>query len=114
MIYVLETEIADSTKLRKSLKNIYGLGKKRSNLICKKLGIAENLQTSQLINKQIYVLTQYIENSKILLSNNLKKENNLNFQRLVNIKSYRGLRKLKKLPVRGQRTHTNAKIAKKK
>ena len=113
MIYFLETEIPNTKKVNKSLKNVYGLGKKKTNLICKKLGIAKNSQTDDLSSRHIISMSQYVLDSKFLITNNLKKENLLLFQKLVNIKSLRGLRKIKGLPVRGQRTHTNAKTSRK-
>jgi len=113
MIYFLETEISNTKKVNKSLENVYGIGKKKINLICKKLGIAKNLQTSDLLNKQVTNMSQHVSDSKTLIGNSLKKENLLFSQKLVNIKSFRGLRKIKGLPVRGQRTHTNAKTSRK-
>lgn len=114
MIYFLETEIPNNKKINKSLKSVYGLGKKQSNIICKKLGIIKTTKTSNLSNKHINKMSQYVVDSNLLITNNLKKEKSLIFQQLINIKSVRGLRKLKGLPVRGQRTHTNAKTAKNK
>ena len=113
MIYFLETEIPNNKKINKSLKSVYGLGKKQSNIICKKLGIIKTTKTLNLSNKHINKMSQYVLDSNLLITNNLKKEKALIFQQLINIKSVRGLRKLKGLPVRGQRTHTNAKTAKK-
>ena len=60
-----------------------------------------------------YNLTKLIENSNLLLNSDLRNYKNLMFNNLVKIKSYRGIRKLQKLPVRGQRTHTNSKTCKK-
>ena len=113
MIYFLETEIPNTKKVNKSLKNVYGIGKKKTNSICKKLGIAKNLQTDDLSNKHLILMSQHVLDSKFLITNNLKKENLLLFQKLINIKSLRGLRRIKGLPVRGQRTHTNSKTSRK-
>ena len=113
MIYFLETEIPNSKKVNKSLKNVYGIGKKKTNLICKKLGISKNLKTDDLLNKHLTIMSQHVLDSNFLITNNLKKENLSLFQKLINIKCLRGLRKIKGLPVRGQRTHTNAKTSRK-
>ena len=113
MVYFLDTEIPNTKKLKKSLKKVFGLGKKKTELICKKFGIAKNLKTSDLSNRQILHLSQNIVDSGVVITNNLKKKRILEIQNLVNIKSIRGLRKIKGLPVRGQRTHTNSKTSKK-
>ena len=61
----------------------------------------------------IIKLTKSIEKSKLILTNELKKFQSLSLRTLIDIKSYKGLRRLKGLPVRGQRTHTNGKTPKK-
>ena len=58
-------------------------------------------------------MLQLIESLNLSLNNELKKLKSITLKKLVNIKSYRGLRRVRGLPVRGQRTHTNAKSAKK-
>jgi small subunit ribosomal protein S13 len=58
-------------------------------------------------------LIKFIENLNLLINNNLKKSNIMLAKKLVQIKAYKGIRKLRGLPVRGQRTHTNAKTASK-
>ena len=113
MIYIFETDLDNSKSILFSLKKIYGLNNYQINLICKKLGFSSNLKTSKLTNDQITKLIKIIENDNIKITNDLKKEQIFNLQRLVEIKSYSGLRRIRGLPVRGQRTHTNAKTAKK-
>jgi small subunit ribosomal protein S13 len=58
-------------------------------------------------------MLQLVESLNLSLNNELKKLKSITLKKLVNIKSYRGLRRVRGLPVRGQRTHTNAKSAKK-
>lgn len=58
-------------------------------------------------------MLQLVESLNLSLNNELKKLKSIALKKLVNIKSYRGLRRVRGLPVRGQRTHTNAKSAKK-
>jgi small subunit ribosomal protein S13 len=58
-------------------------------------------------------LIKFIENLNLLINSNLKKEKIILAKKLVQIKAYRGIRKLRGLPIRGQRTHTNAKTASK-
>jgi len=77
--------------------------------ICKKLGFSSNIKVKNLTEKQIKKLITNIQQSGLCIATNLKKVKLLINKKLVNTKSYRGLRKLKGLPIRGQRTHTNAK-----
>jgi small subunit ribosomal protein S13 len=114
MIYLFETELLNNKSILYSLQKVYGIGKKNSILICKKVGFSENLKTSKLTSEQIIKLIKFIENSNLILTSELKKLQSLCLKNLISIKSYRGLRRLKGLPVRGQRTHTNAKTAKQK
>ena len=111
MIYIFETEISNNKSLIFSLQKIYGLGKNNSNLICKKLGFSKNLKTSELSSSQISKLVKAVEKSELLITNKLRKSQVFSLRNLVNIKSYKGLRRLKSLPVRGQRTYTNSKTA---
>ena len=114
MLYILETEIISNKSIYFSLRKVYGLGSTKVNLLCKKLGVSPNLKVYNLSAKKLKKLIKFIEILNIKVSSELKKNISLNLQTLVNIKSYRGLRKLKGLPVRGQRTHSNAKTSKKR
>jgi small subunit ribosomal protein S13 len=111
MIYIFETEILNNKPLIFSLQKIYGLGKKNSSLICKQLGFSNNLQTSKLSNDQISKLIKAIEKSDLIITNELRKLQAFSLRNLIDIKSYKGLRRLNGLPVRGQRTHTNSRTS---
>lgn len=113
MIYVLETDINENKSIFFSLKSIYGISNTTALLICKKLGFVQNLKVKNLSQKQIEDLINLIETSNIIITNDLKKIKSLTMKNLIFIKSYRGLRKIKGLPVRGQRTHTNGKSSRK-
>ena len=112
MIYIFETEISNVKTIKFSLQKIYGLGNYQTLMICKKLGFSKNLKTSELTNEQILKLIKIIENSNLTITSELKKLHIFNLKKLVGIKCYTGLRRIKGLPVRGQRTHTNAKTVK--
>ena len=114
MVYLLETEISSKKAVHVSLGEVYGIGKSMAMLFCKKAGFSKNLKTFDLSDKQVVKLLQIIENSNVLVNTSLKKHKELFFKHLVDVKSYRGLRRLRGLPVRGQRTHTNAKTIKRK
>nr|YP_006280834.1 ribosomal protein S13 [Cyanophora paradoxa]ADW79188.1 ribosomal protein S13 [Cyanophora paradoxa] len=94
------------------LQKIFGVGKFRAKKICNALLITPFYKVKQLNRNQIIRLSQYIENNYnvgIDLQNQIKS----NFKNLVKISSYRGIRHTLKLPVRGQRTHTNSQTKKK-
>lgn len=112
MAYLLETEISNTKSLIFSLSAIYGLGHEQSRIICRKLGYAENLSFSNLTKSQIISLQCFLKNSGLILSNDAKKRRSILLQQKIRIKLRRGLRFVRGLPVRGQRTHTNAKTAK--
>ena len=113
MLYLFETKLLETSTVFYSLKRIFGFGKIRSKNFCKKLGFSSNLKIKNLSNNQANNLLKLIELSKVKITGDLKKYRVLIAKRLVFIKCYRGLRKIKGLPVRGQRTHTNAKTASK-
>jgi small subunit ribosomal protein S13 len=112
MIYLLETELPKNKSVFLALKNIYGIGKSKSVFICKQLGFCFSLKVKNLSNDQIIKLVKLVESSNLIVTSDLKKLKQLVTTKLVAIKSYRGLRTISGFPVRGQRTHTNAKTAK--
>ena len=109
MVYLLETNLHENKSIFFALTYVYGIGKKTSILICKKLGFSVNLKVKDITQDQSIDIIKVIDSSQLLLSNELKKVKILTLKKLVSIKSYRGLRKSRGFPVRGQRTHTNAK-----
>ena len=113
MVYLFESELSGEKSVFLALIHIYGFGKWSSWFVCRKLGFSRNLKLKSLSKKQINKLIKVIENLNKELVSDLKKSKKLALQKLVSIKSYRGLRKIKGLPIRGQRTHTNAKTSKK-
>jgi len=114
MIYLFESELPENKSVYFALTHIYGIGKANSFLICRKLGFSANLKVKNLSKDQIIKLIKTIETLNIELASDLKKIESLITKTLVSIRSYRGLRKKQGLPVRGQRTHTNAKTARKR
>ena len=113
MIYILETKLPENKSVFFALTKIYGIGKNTAFLICKKLGFSINLKVKELTQEQVSEILQTVESLDLTLNNELKKFKSLSLKKLISIKSYRGLRRKKGFPVRGQRTHTNAKTAKK-
>jgi small subunit ribosomal protein S13 len=113
MMYLLETKLPENKSIFFALTYVYGIGEKTSILICKKLGFSVNLKVKNMTQDQSIDILKVIDSSQLLVSNELKKFKILAIKKLVSIKSYRGLRKSRGFPVRGQRTHTNAKSARK-
>ena len=94
-----------------ALTYIYGIGKKFSNDICTKLSISKNTRVNSLTENEISKIREFIDkNYKV--EGDLRREVSLNIKRLVDLATYRGSRHKKKLPVRGQRTHSNARTRK--
>lgn len=113
MIYLFEAKIPENKSLFFALLYIYGINKTTSLFICKNLGFSKNLKLKDLSKEQISKLVKLIESLNLELASDLKKTRLLINKKLISIKSYRGLRKNQGLPVRGQRTHTNAKTSRK-
>ena len=112
MSYIFETKLPERKSVSIALKGIKGLGKSRAQKICKKLGFSRNFLITNLSGEQTKKLIILLGN-ETLLGTDLMKFKNLALKNLISIKLLRGIRKVKGLPVRGQRTHTNAKTARK-
>ena len=114
MIYILGINLKKQKSLQFSLVNIYGLNKRTTLKICRKLGYSNTIKLKNLTKDQLLHLTFFLENLNLEILNKLKKSKDLCIKNLIHIKSFRGLRLIKGLPVRGQRTRTNAKTCYKK
>ena len=94
-----------------ALTYIHGIGKKFSDNICAKLNISKNKRVNSLTENEISKIREFIDkNYKV--EGDLRREVSLNIKRLVDLATYRGSRHKKKLPVRGQRIHSNARTRK--
>jgi small subunit ribosomal protein S13 len=94
-----------------SLQYIYGIGKKSAHDIVAAAGIDLATRTKDLSEDQTKRIREVIE-SKYKVEGDLRREVTMNIKRLMDLGCYRGLRHRKGLPVRGQRTHTNARTRK--
>ena len=113
MIYILERKLNINKSIFYGLNEVYGLGQKTSFKICKALGFTQNLKIKELSKSQTKNLLIYVNNLTIKINDDLKQLKIVSLQNSISIKTYRGLRKIRGFPVRGQRTKTNAKTAKK-
>ena len=93
------------------LTYIYGIGRSRSNVILKKLKINPDTSTDELSESEINSIRKVID-SEYKVEGELRTEISMNIKRLMDLGSYRGLRHRRSLPVRGQRTSTNARTRK--
>jgi small subunit ribosomal protein S13 len=93
------------------LTYIYGIGRSRSNEILKQLKINPDAKTDQLSESEINSIRKVID-SEYTVEGELRTEISMNIKRLMDLGSYRGLRHRRSLPVRGQRTSTNARTRK--
>lgn len=114
MVYLFDSELSENKSIFFALTSIFGIGKSNSLIICKKLGFSKNFKIKNLSKEQIQTLVALIESLNLILVSDLKKFKSLIIKNLIAIKSYRGLRLKQGLPVRGQRTHTNARTSRKK
>ncbi len=108
---VLGIDIPDNKRLEISLTYIYGIGRKLSNDIINMLGLDRNMRANRLSEEQIAQLNAILP-SKFTVEGDLRRQVQNNIKRLISIHSYRGMRHRLGLPVRGQRTRTNARTRK--
>jgi small subunit ribosomal protein S13 len=113
MIYLFSTDLKENKQVSRELEKIYGLSKTTSSDLCKKLGLSTTFLVLNLSNEQFTELIKCIESLNLIIAGDLLKLKLLTINRFISIKSYKGIRRKRGLPVRGQRTHTNAKTAKK-
>ena len=94
-----------------ALRYIHGIGPAKSKEICEKVGIAEDRRVHDLTDSEIIQIRE-VNDRDYVVEGDLRREVAMNIKRLMDLGCYRGLRHRKGLPVRGQRTHTNARTRK--
>jgi small subunit ribosomal protein S13 len=94
-----------------ALQYIYGIGAAKSKEILDKVSIPESRRVSQLTDQEVLQLREVIDRD-YMVEGDLRREVSMNIKRLMDLGCYRGLRHRRGLPVRGQRTHTNARTRK--
>jgi small subunit ribosomal protein S13 len=93
------------------LTYIYGIGRTRAKSLCHRAGIDPDKKVADLTEDEVNRVRQILE-TEGAVEGDLRKELSMNIKRLIEMGSYRGLRHRRGLPVRGQRTHTNARTRK--
>ena len=94
-----------------ALTYIHGIGPNVANTIVEALKIAPSRRVNELSDDEVLAIREYID-ANLTVEGDLRREVQMNIKRMMDIGSYRGLRHRRNLPVRGQRTHTNARTRK--
>ena len=94
-----------------ALTYIHGIGDTKAHEICEKVGIPIERRVNELTDAEVIQIRETID-ADYLVEGDLRRENAMNIKRLLDMGIYRGLRHRRNLPVRGQRTHTNARTRK--
>ena len=93
-----------------ALTAIYGIGRARAKVICESAGVKGTAKMKDLSDSEVDRLREYV--GKLTIEGDLRREVSMNIKRLMDLGCYRGIRHRKGLPVRGQRTRTNARTRK--
>lgn len=104
-------DIPNNKRVEIALTYIFGIGRTLSNNILNEASISPAVKVKDLTDQEIALIRGILE-KKCKVEGDLRKYNNINIKRLMDIGSYRGLRHRRGLPVRGQRTNTNARTRK--
>ena len=94
-----------------ALTYIHGIGKVTSQKICETAGVSVSTRVNELSEQEVASIRQHIDGN-VVVEGDLRRERTINIKRLMDLGCYRGLRHRRGLPVRGQRTHTNARTRK--
>jgi small subunit ribosomal protein S13 len=108
---VIGIDIPEKKRLEISLTYIYGIGRRLSNEVIAKLGLNPNMKAHDLTEDDIAKLNALLQ-SQYVVEGDLRRQIQNNIKRLVSIHAYRGMRHRLGLPVRGQRTRSNARTRK--
>ena len=112
MARILGVDIPGHKRIDISLRYIYGIGPVNALAILAKAKIDPSIRAKDLDEGQMSQIVHAIQDGKYVIEGDLRRELGMNLKRLQGIKCYRGVRHLRGLPVRGQRTQTNARTRK--
>lgn len=111
MARIAGVNIPTGKRIDIALTYIHGIGRAKASEILEKTGIAPARRTHDLTDAEVIRLRETID-ADYTVEGDLRREVSMNIKRLMDLGCYRGLRHRKRLPVRGQRTHTNARTRK--
>ncbi len=112
MARILGSEIPNEKRIVASLPYIYGIGRQTATRILEHAGVDENIRTGKLTEEQLVKISSVITSEAVIIEGDLRREIQGNLKRLTSINCHRGQRHKRGLPVRGQRTKTNARTRK--
>ena len=111
MARISGVNIPSGKRVEIALTYVFGIGATRAKKICKEARLEPSKRVNSLTEDELSVIRDIIE-KKYVVEGDLRRDNSINLKRLIDLGCYRGLRHRKGLPVRGQRTHTNARTRK--
>jgi small subunit ribosomal protein S13 len=111
MARIAGVNIPTQKRVEIALQYIHGIGKHYAKEICTKVGITAERRVSELTDAEVLQIREAIDRD-YTVEGDLRRETATNIKRLMDLACYRGLRHRRGLPVRGQRTHTNARTRK--
>jgi small subunit ribosomal protein S13 len=111
MARVVGVDLPRDKRIETGLQYIFGIGLTRAKQVLSKSGVSSDKRIRDLTDEEVSKLSRVIEND-YKVEGDLRREVSANIKRLMDINSYRGMRHKRGLPVRGQRTHTNARTRK--
>lgn len=109
---ILGVDLPKEKRIEISLMYLFGVGRSLSNKILKEAGISPDKRAKDLTEEEVSRITATLQKSGYRLEGDLRRDISQNIKRLMDIGSWRGMRHKKSLPVRGQRTRTNARTRK--
>jgi small subunit ribosomal protein S13 len=112
MARIFGIEIPNEKRIEASLQYMYGIGTTTAGRILEQSGIDPDIRTGQLTEDQLVKIATVIQSQNIIIEGDLRREKQAQLKRLTSINCYRGIRHKRGLPVRGQRTRTNARTRK--
>lgn len=112
MARIFGIEIPNEKRIEASLPYIYGIGSNKAKLILEQAGVDPDIRTGKLSEEQLVKIASVITSEGIVIEGDLRRERQAALKRLTSINSHRGQRHKRGLPVRGQRTKTNARTRK--
>ncbi|MBE3113616.1 MAG: 30S ribosomal protein S13 [Actinobacteria bacterium] len=111
MVRISGVDIPNDKHICIALTYIFGIGRSAAEVMLDKLNINKSIKAKDLSEDELVKIREYIEKN-YTIEGDLRREVSQNIKRLIEINSYRGIRHKRGLPVRGQRTHTNARTRK--
>ena len=112
MARISGVDLPREKRIEIGLTYVYGIGRATSNRLLKEAGVNPDTRVRDLTDEEVSRITAAIDNDSILIEGDLRRERAFNIKRLQEIGCYRGIRHRRGLPVRGQKTKTNARTRK--